>query len=432
MRKLGPRAVYNSRIPEMQISLPSGRVPRRLLRLALPFLLMIFPCVSDLCVFGVDWNAPEQQLVQKIAAVTGPGTVAFDIVNRSSLTNKDVGEINSGLRAQLNALGVQFVKPEQAASSVQVSLSEDLHNYVWVAEIRQGAGERSVAIVSTARLEPKMYVHQTAPLTIRKIPLWSQEQRILDLVSLDVNGIPLHMIVLSPEQLTVYRFQDGRWQQDQALAIAHTHPWPRDLRGRLVLSKEHMFEAYLPGVFCQSTTTAPLSLACRESDDPWPLGTGTIGLSSFFSPTRNFFTGVLVPGISNQKVAPRFYAAAPVPREKYTLWLFTGVDGQVHLLDGITDQVARLGWGSNIASVKTTCGAGWQMLAVRSSDFGSDSLRAFEFPDRDPVPVSQAADFDGSISVLWPEPGGSTAIAVSQNSETGKYEAFRLAITCGQ
>ena len=432
MRKPGPGAVYNSRIPEMQISWPSGRVQKRLLRLALPFLLLIFACISDVFLLGADWNASEQQLAQKIAAATGPGAMALDMVNRSSLSNKDVGDINSGLRAQLNALGVQFVKPAQAASSVQVSLSEDLHNYVWVAEIRQGSGERSVAIVSTPRLEPKMYVHQTAPLTIRKIPLWSQEQRILDLVSLDVNGIPLHLIVLSPEQLTVYRFQDSRWQQDQALPISHTHPWPRDLRGRLVLSKEHMFEVYLPSVFCQSTATAPLSLSCRESDDPWPLGTGNVSLSSFFSPTRNFFTGVLVPGISNQKVAPRFYAAAPMPREKYTLWLFTGVDGQVHLLDGITDQVARLGWGSNIASVKTTCGAGWQMLAVRSGDFGSDSLRTFEFPDRDPVPVSQAVDFDGSISALWPEPGGSTAIAVSQNSETGKYEAFRLSITCGQ
>src|SRR5690242_7180317 len=107
MRKPRPGAVYNSRIPEMQISLPFDRVQRRLLRLALPFLLMVFPCVSDLCVFGADWNAPEQQLAQKIAAATGPGAMAFDIVNRSSLTNKDVGEINSGLRAQLNALGVQ-------------------------------------------------------------------------------------------------------------------------------------------------------------------------------------------------------------------------------------------------------------------------------------------------------------------------------------
>ena len=141
---------------------------------------------------------------------------------------------------------------------------------------------------------------------------------------------------------------------------------------------------------------------------------------------------MLVPGIGKQTVAPRFYAAAPLPREKYTLWLFSGVDGQVHLLDGITDQVAKLGWGSDVASVRTGCGAGWQGFAVRGGDFGSDSLRAFEFPDRDPVPVSQSVEFDGVITALWPEPNGGTAIAVSQNSETGKYEAFRLAITCGR
>jgi hypothetical protein len=357
--------------------------------------------------------------------------MALDIENRSSLNRKDFDEISNGLRAQLKARGIQIVKSEQATINVQLSLSEDLHSYVWVAEIRQGTAEPSVVMVSTPRSETRIYVHQPAPLTIRKIPLWSQGQRILDLVSLDVNGTPVHLVVLSAEELGVYHFQDGRWQLAQSLPISHARPWPRDVRGRLVLGKDHLFDVYLPGVFCQSTANVPLSLSCRESDDPWPLGTGEPALNSFFSPTRNFFTGVLVPGIGKQTVAPRFYAAAALPREKYTLWLFSGVDGQVHLLDGISDQVAKLGWGSDVASVRTSCGAGWQVFAVRGGDLGSDSLRAFEFPDRDPVPVSQSVEFDGVITALWPEPSGGTAIAVSQNSETGKYEAFRLAITCG-
>ena len=419
-------AGYNSRIPEMVIRSP------RVLRFARPFLLMLwFVCHALLCFSAADWSGPEQQLVQKIVAVSGPGAMAFDLENRSSLNKKDFDEISNGLRNQLSARGIQIVKPEQAAISVHLSLSEDLHSYVWVAAIRLGTAEPSVVMVSTPRSETRIYVHQAAPLTIRKVPLWSQEQRILDLVSLDVNGMPMHMVVLSADALGVYHFQDGRWQHAQSLPISHTRPWPRDMRGRVILSKDHLFDVYLPGVFCQSTANVPLSLSCRESDDPWPLGTGDLALSSFFSPTRNFFTGVLVPGIGKQTVAPRFYAAAPLPREKYTLWLFTGVDGQVHLLDGISDQVERLGWGSDVASVKTGCGSGWQVLAVRSGDFGSDSLRAFELPDRDPVPVSQSVDFDGAVTALWPEPSGGTAIAVAQNSETGKYEAFRLAITCG-
>lgn len=421
----GRTAVYNLPTPVMRTSFT------RVFRLARDFsLIVVFLYLHPLLSAG-EWSVTEQQLAQKVVAITGPGAMALDIVNRSSLPKKDFDEISSGLKSQLNAMGIQFVRAEQAAMNVQVSLSENLRQYVWVAEVRQGTGQASTVMVSIPRAEPKMYVHQAAPLSIRKIPLWSQEPRILDLVSLDVNGTPLHLVVLSPEQLDVYQFQDGRWQQNQSLPIVHARAWPRDMRGRLVLSKEHLFDVYLPGVFCQSTATVPLSLSCRDSDDPWPLGTGDVSLSAFFSPTRNFFTGVLVPGVGKQTTAPRFFAAAPIPREKYTLWLFSGLDSQVHLLDGITDQAVRLGWGSDVASVKSGCGAGWQVLAVRSGDFGSDSLRAFEFPDRDPVAVSAAVDFDGGITALWPEPGGSTAVAVSQTSETGKYEAFRLAISCG-
>ena len=418
-------AVYNSPIPAMRISLTRAVRSACLLPVVIVFLYSAKP------IFASEWSAAEQQLAQKISAVTGPGAMALEVVNRSSLPKKDFDEISSGLKTQLNAVGLQFVAGEQAAMTVRVSLSENLRQYVWVAEIRQGNAQPAVVMISLPRPEPRMYVHQAAPLTLRKIPLWSQEQRILDLVSLDANGTPLHLVVLSPEQLDIYQFRDGRWQQNQSLPIVHAHPWPRDMRGRLMLSRDHLFDVFLPGVFCQSTATVPLSLSCRESDDPWPLGNADVSLNAFFSPTRNFFTGVLVPGIGKQTTAPRFFAAAPIPREKYTLWLFTALDGQVHLLDGISDQAARLGWGSDLVTVKTACGGGWQALAVRSGDFGSDSLRAFEFPDRDPVPVSQAVQFDGGITAMWPEPGGSTAVAVSQNSETGKYDAFRLAITCG-
>ena len=142
---------------------------------------------------------------------------------------------------------------------------------------------------------------------------------------------------------------------------------------------------------------------------------------------------MLVPGVGNQTTAPSFYSAAPLPRDKYVLWLLTAVGGQVHALDGITDQtVARLGWGSDIASVRTTCGSGWQVLATQSGNASTESVRAYEFPDRDPVPMSQTLEFNGSITALWTESGGSTAVAISKNSEMGGYEAFRLAIACGQ
>jgi len=138
-----------------------------------------------------------------------------------------------------------------------------------------------------------------------------------------------------------------------------------------------------------------------------------------------------VPGLGQQRLVAKFYSAAAVPRPSYTLWLFAGVDGQVHLLDGVTDQTARWNWGSDIVGLKSACGSGWQVLATTAGNGSGDSIRAYEFPDRDPVPVSQPVEFVGGVTALWSEAQGTSAVVVSHNPATGNYEAFRLSIACG-
>jgi hypothetical protein len=155
-------------------------------------------------------------------------------------------------------------------------------------------------------------------------------------------------------------------------------------------------------------------------------------MGGFFASTRNFFTGALTPGVGRFTTVSKFYSAAFIPRDKYVLWLFSAVDGQVHMVDGITDLTARPGWGGDLTSVKTSCGAGWQILASESGNAGGDTVRAYEFPDRDPVPVSAAMDFPGEVTALWTEAKGDSAIAVVRNRETGDYEALRLAVSCSQ
>jgi len=323
------------------------------------------------------------------------------------------------------------VRPEQAAATVAVSLSENAQNYVWVAEIHQGAGEPSVVMISTSRPDAPAFVREAPTLTIRKLPLWAQSRPILDVAVMDEGATPTHIAVLDPEQIALYRMADGRWQLEQSLPITHSRPWPRDMRGKLILRQDHLFDIYLPGVYCQSPSAAPLSLVCRGSDDPWPLSS-QFALGGFYAATRNFFTGVLSPGVGKQSSTAKFYSAAPVPRPSYTLWIFAGVDGTVRLLDGVTEQTVRLNWGSDLVSVKSSCGLGWQVLATRPGDNSGDSVRAFEFPDREPIAVSPAIDFAGGVTALWTEAKGGSAIAVSRNAETGTYEAFRLAIACNQ
>ena len=188
---------------------------------------------------AADWNEPEQQLARKIIAVTGP------------------------------------------AATVAISLSENSTSYVWVAQVRQGTGEPVVVMVSTPRPPGAAVAHESVPLTLRKILLWTQGDRILDVAAFDDNAMPTHIAVLDAEKVAFYRSQSGNWQQEQTLGIIHAHPWPRDLRGKLILGKDHLLlSVYLPGVVCRSLTAAALN--CRDTDDPWPLvpaasigGTGT-------------------------------------------------------------------------------------------------------------------------------------------------------------
>jgi hypothetical protein len=247
----------------------------------------------------------------------------------------------------------------------------------------------------------------------------------------------MRIAVLSAEDVSLYRVQTGKWQMEQKLPIGHAKPWPLDLHGRLIPTQDHGLDVYLPGVFCRMASTATLN--CRDSDDPWPLGTmsspsaGSSAaplLAGFFTPRRNFFTGVITPSIGKFTAAPKFYSAAFLPRDKYILWLFAATDGKLHIIDGIRDQISVTDWGSDIATVKTNCGAGWQVLATKADEQSGDAVRAYELPDRDPIAVSAPMSFPGKVSALWTQANGDNAIAVAKNSETGSYEAYRLTVAC--
>jgi hypothetical protein len=444
-------AVYNSTIPKANLNTVSSasRVAFRFRSVLYPFLLMF---VVPAAVRAADWSVPEQQLARKIVAATGPGAVALTVENRSSLSRRESEIISNGLRSTLEALGLRFVTPEQAAETVAISLSENPIAYVWVAEIRQGDGKMAVEMVSAPRADSVASNRDSMPLSIRKIPLWAQDERILDVVVLEENTAPTHIAVLGPEDVSLYRLQGEKWQREQALAVTHARPWPRDLRGRLISGKNHLLDAYLPGVICHSSNGMPLALNCQESDDPWPLVAGLVGsgppsnfpsfgtsatpaiqpVGAFFASARNFFTGTLTPGVGRFATVPKFYSAAFLPRGNYVLWLFAELDGQIHMVDGVSDQPAKLNWGSDVVSLRTACGAGWQVLATNTGVLGSDSIRAYEFPDRDAVPVSVAMDLAGTVTALWTETKGDSAMVVTRNGASGTYEAFLVAVACNQ
>jgi len=117
-------AVYNRPIEEMHFPLSGFATCRFAVLFVVLFTLMQQSA-------ALDWSGPEQELSRKIVAATGPGAVALEMGNRSSLSKQETDEIGRGLRGQLESLGARTVTPEQAAATVTVTLSENLQSYLW-------------------------------------------------------------------------------------------------------------------------------------------------------------------------------------------------------------------------------------------------------------------------------------------------------------
>ena len=378
-----------------------------------------------------------RQLADRIAAISGPGAVALEVANRSSLDEKSVHEVRSALQAQLRVQGVRTAAAEQSIGSVNVVLSESLRDYVWTAEVAIGSDAPRIVLMSLPRGHSTASLASPQPITLKKSLLFEQEQPILDAAVLDMPG-GSRLIVLDATRVAVYRQQTGRWELETALPISPTRAFPRDTRGRLLLRRDRLFDVYLPGMHCRSSASGPLRLDCSPGDDPWPLtpddsisNVNAPAVRAFFTPARNFFTGALSPGIGRISNVPAFYSAAPLPRANYMLWVFAAVDGSIHLVDGISDQSVRGGHtGSDLAAVHSGCGLGTQLLVSESGEPDRDTLRAYEIPDRDSVPVSSPLEFDGSITALWPDAALTNATAIVKRSDTGWYEANRITVSC--
>ncbi|MGA3196637.1 MAG: hypothetical protein ABSD39_16690 [Terriglobales bacterium] len=441
-------ARYNQRNRQMESR--SETVLR--LGLFVSFLLasLFFPSLLVASNFGDT----ARQLADRIAVASGPGTVALEVTNRSSLDDKSVREVRSALQSQLRVRGVSAAAADQSVGTVAVVLSESLREYVWTAEITIGSDAPRVVLVSLPRALPTTLLTSALPITLKKTFLFSQEQPILDAALVDTSGGAIsagtHLLVLDPTRIAVYRQQSGHWELEASLATQHARNFPRDVRGRLLLRRDHLFDAYLPGTICRSSNTSPLTLNCVASDDPWPLTptekdeNGLSPVRAFYAPARNFFTGALSPGIGKISTVPSFYSAAALPRSSYTLWVLAAADGTIHMIDGITDQAVRgARWGSDLAAVHSTCGTGMQLLVTGGGDMNRDTyrdnddrennrdtLRAFEIPDRDPIAASSLLEFDGPIAALWPDASLTSAVAIVKHADTGWYEANRISITC--
>jgi hypothetical protein len=386
-------------------------------------------CCAALARASNNWDPSATELAKQIAALTGPGTITLVVTNHSALSSDDATTIRHAVERELRAAGVTM-RAKNADSDVRITLSQNQRGWLWIAEVQEGS-ELKVAMLQVPGSASTAALNSALPIALRVNLLFAQTVPILDLAILGV-GNDQRMIVLDPEHIKIYNTAGGSWQQTQTFAIIHAQPFPRDLRGRIVLAPDHPFDAYLPGVVCAATKSGnanDLTLACNDSDDPWPLGTQ----KAFFNSTRNFFTGVLTPGFGPK--LPTFYSAADLKRTSSTAFVFVGTNGAARLLEGETQkQILGAGdWGSDIAIVHSECGSGTQVLTSAAGWPASDSLRAYEIIGHEAAPVSAPLTFEGgTVTALWTAADGASATVVVQKQQENRYEAYSAVVACGR
>jgi hypothetical protein len=113
--------------------------------------------------------------------------------------------------------------------------------------------------------------------------------------------------------------------------------------------------------------------------------------------------------------------------------MFTGVDGNLVIAKaGAAQSLNGFNWGSDIASIRNSCG-GWNVLATAPSDYSRpDALRPFEWNDASVASAGDALEFNGPVTALWTAGDALSATAVSRNLRSGRYEAYSVLASCLQ
>jgi hypothetical protein len=355
-----------------------------------------------------------RELAEKILQSGRLENVAFSFQSRSSLEAKDISFARKALESELRARGVRFTGESQANARLQITISENLNQLVWVAEILQEQTSR-VSIATQDRPQQAPRQETALQLSIQMKRIYEQRDPILD-----VNWQGDQLLALDPQKIALYRRKNESWELENSLPLNSTSPFLRDIRGRLTTNQNLSIQAYLPDLSCTGSISPPLILSCSQESRPWPIGID--GLSPTYQ--TNYF---LAEGL------PPFYSAAAVIDDGVDLLAVAGIDGQAYLFEKAARKVGSIdNWGDEIAAIDAGCGSRKQILASLARDpLDRGVIQAFELVHRKPVAVSSMVEFPGPITALWAI-GQNAAIAVARNLITENYAAFHLSISCGR
>jgi hypothetical protein len=334
-------------------------------------------------------------------------TASLEVQTQVAMTPADLSSFRRALEEDLRNMGLPMTAT-QPEIRVRVTISENTRGVLLVAEIITG-DQRSVVLqtwVAPPRAEAK------PRLRISRKPVWEQPDPVLDVLLLNSDS---ELLVLGSTTVASFRLDNGKWTQTGLATLSLARPPVRDPRGRIEIASGG-FRVYLPGTTCSGTLQPMVTVACTPGNEAWPVNPRETSFVARWVTDRNV--------LESPSFQTAFYAGADG-------WFSTA---EHRIIDRAGNSLSvPEAWGSDFASIESSCGTNPTVLASGSGDsLDRDQAQAYEIAGGRAASASEPMTVPGAITALWPAESAGQATLVVRNSKTGNYEASRLGVACSE
>lgn len=410
-----------------------ARTPRIALATFLIFSANIFiakPCWAD----DASTKA-ARELTQKIVLqLDRDKRISVEVVDLTGQMHGADADTTKGLiESELRTHGYQLATDGSGEVKIRFTLSRDLVERIWIADFTR-EGKSIASMIPFGVVAPDLSPWATRVHLDREL-VYSQNSPMLDFAC-DNSGAAKEcgeILVLNTDTVVLMAPE----RKFPSAPIPHNKPWPRDLRGR-IRRDGPAFDVNVGGISCFGKTNVDGLMSClpaanRELFFEGPMSERVLAL---VASEQNWFDWISVdPASRGAKKRPPFYSVGGIELNGQTVWAASGIDGQTRLFtEKSADSVASVShWGSDLATVKSECGTGWQILATKPRDYSeTDAIAVYEWTGTEFKALSDEVEMDGPIVSMWSEKNGGSARAIVHNLKTGNYEAYLLKVGCSQ
>ena len=374
-----------------------------------------------------------RELAQKIAAqIDHKEKVFVEVVDlKGEMRASDLDDAKREIESELRTRGLRTVADTSFDVKLRITLSMDNAERLWIADFdNDGAHVALMEPFERSNFDAKPWASRTH---VDRELVFSGNSQILDFACTNPPVVKecRKVLVLYTDGVVLMDSE----QNFPRAAISHENAWPRDVRGRIEISGTD-FDARVEGIECSGSVAHVAAAKCAPVNGSWTFsGSGQMTFA-FLAPSGNWFQWAAAVTSDAAKVnrEPFFSIAALEPAGE-PAWISTGIKGETRLVSGKNGNTLATtsAWGSELATVRTVCGTGWQILSTSKRDRTElDTIAIYEWAGNEFRSLSDPLELDGTIVAMWSDENGEPARVVVHNLKTGNYEAYLLKVGCSQ